>query len=200
VRGVQKKKPTHVFPRGQGGLTTTIKYWPFARIASGRGAAKLIIKKNLPLEHARGGWVSRRIGLVSAVVCRPRRRHCSPCPPRKQLLAGVVRGAVAVGSGRRRRHRPPSAPPCRCCRPGVLALAVPVAPRFTPRAVARGSGWGAVAVVLVVGVGRAPCRPAPGAVCVGAGVVVLALLWAGVVVVVPSPRRRRVVGGFVDPR
>jgi hypothetical protein len=54
--------------------------------------------------------VSRRIGLVSAVVCRPRRRHCSPCPPRKQLLAGVVRGAVAVGSGRHRRRRPPSAP------------------------------------------------------------------------------------------
>jgi hypothetical protein len=78
--------------------------------------------------------VSRRIGLVSAVVCRPRRRHCSPCPPRKQLLAGVVRGAVAVGSGRRRHRRfwvSPSWP---------LASAIPPASKCS-------QGWGAGAGV-----------------------------------------------------
>jgi hypothetical protein len=45
------------------------------------------------------GGVLCRIGLVSAVVSCPCYCHSSLCPPHKQLLTGMVQGAVAMGSG-----------------------------------------------------------------------------------------------------
>jgi len=98
MRQVQKIKPTHAFPWGQGGssltnyLCSTIKYWPLAHIVSGQEAMKLIIFKTSPPCMCMGGWVLCCICPVTAVACHP---HCHW--PVILVVAPVIDVVVPLG-------------------------------------------------------------------------------------------------------
>jgi len=100
MRQVQIIKPTHAFPRGQGGssltnyLCSTIKYWPLAHIVSGQEAMKLIIFKTSPPCMCMGGWVLCCICPVTAVACHP---HCHW--PVILVVAPVIDVVVPPGGG-----------------------------------------------------------------------------------------------------